>query len=118
MQMSIVLRKKVGVGDADNVFHSSCLNICSHHQQYSSQDYAHLDDNITNSTTTGGFKPCTLNDLFIPVDEVVLEIDGYDVYVKNVEYETTPLWIHGNGPSKVTYCMCSHCIQPPVQCLA
>lgn len=35
------------------------------------------------------------------VDEVVLEMDGHDVFVKNVEYETTPLWIHGNGPSKV-----------------
>lgn len=38
---------------------------------------------------------------FLPPDEVVLKFDQNRVRIRNVAYDTLPVVVHGNGPTKV-----------------
>lgn len=38
---------------------------------------------------------------FLPPDEVILKFDQNRVRIRNVAYDTLPVVVHGNGPTKV-----------------
>lgn len=41
---------------------------------------------------------------FLPPDEVILKFDQNRVRIRNVAYDTLPVVVHGNGPTKVPPC--------------
>lgn len=54
---------------------------------------------------------------FLPPDEVVLKFDQNRVRIRNVAYDTLPVVVHGNGPTKVPSAL-SPCVSRALLLLA